>query len=149
MDKGSIGERLRRAVADPGIIEPEFVEETYRMNNSAGAQAAFTRIGRYYLERLNEDVQLEALASAGLARRLLLVWGKEDVTVAYAGALAAARRLPECTLLALEDTRHVPHLERPSVVTWALSRHLRAERLRAGPVEGGEILHGDRLEGGH
>jgi pimeloyl-ACP methyl ester carboxylesterase len=143
MDKSSIAERLRSAVADPGIIEPSFIEETYRMNTSDGAASAFARIGRYYLERLNDDVQLEPLADSGLGRRLLLIWGKEDATVAYSGAVAAARRLPECTLLALDGIRHIPHLERPSALTWALARHLRAELLPVGPVAGGEILRGN------
>ncbi len=112
------------------------------MNNSAGAAEAFVRLGRYYLDHLNDDVQLERLAESGLGRRLLLVWGKEDATVAYSGAVAAARRLPECTLFALDDTRHVPHLERSAAVTWALSRHLRLERLPEGRVPGGEVWRG-------
>jgi pyruvate dehydrogenase E2 component (dihydrolipoamide acetyltransferase) len=117
------------------------------MNNSAGAAESFARLGRYYLERINDDLQLEALAGSGLGRRLLLIWGKEDATVAYSGAVEALRRLPRCTLFALERTRHVPHLERPSAVGWALSRHFRGEPLPAGEVEGAEILNGMEAEG--
>ncbi len=142
MDRRSIAERLHRAVADSSVIDPAYIEETWRMNNSAGAAEAFVRLGRYYLDHLNDDVQLERLAESGLGRRLLLVWGKEDATVAYSGAVAAARRLPECTLFALDDTRHVPHLERSAAVTWALSRHLRLERLPEGRVPGGEVWRG-------
>jgi 2-hydroxy-6-oxonona-2,4-dienedioate hydrolase len=147
MDKGSIADRLHRAVADSSVIDPAFIEETYHMNNSTGAAQAFARIGRYYLEHINEDVQLDRLAESGLGRKLLLVWGKEDATVAYSGALAAAGRLAECTLFALEGTRHVPHLERPAAVIWALSRHLRLEPLPVGRVEGGEICRRGRLQG--
>ncbi len=147
MDRGSIAERLRRAVADPGVVDDSFIEETYLMNNSAGAAGAFARLGRYYLERLNRDVQLEALARSPLGGRLLLLWGKDDTTVAYSGALAAARHLPECTLFALEGTRHVPHLERPGAVSWALSRHLRLEPLPPDGFEGGEISRGGSLKG--
>jgi 2-hydroxy-6-oxonona-2,4-dienedioate hydrolase len=147
MDKSSIADRLHRAVADSAVIESSFIEETYRMNNSAGAAEAFARIGRYYLEHINDDVQLDRLAEAGLGRRVLLLWGKEDATVAYSGAVAAARRLAECTLFALEGTRHVPHLERPAAVRWALSRHLRLEPLPAGRVEGGEVSRPAELIG--
>jgi pyruvate dehydrogenase E2 component (dihydrolipoamide acetyltransferase) len=147
MDRSSIADRLRRAVADPGVIDASFIEETYRMNNSAGAAEAFARLGRYYLDQLNHDVQLERLAKSALGSRLLLLWGKDDATVAYSGAVAAARRLPECTLFALERTRHVPHLERPSAVSWALSRHLRLEPLPPGCIEGGEISRGGGLKG--
>ena len=117
------------------------------MNNSAGAAESFARLGRYYLDRLNQDIQLERLAKSALGRRLLLLWGKDDATVAYPGAVAAARRLPGCTLFALERTRHVPHLERPDAVTWALSRHLRLEPLPPEFVEGGEISRGGGPQG--
>jgi len=147
MDRDSIAERLRRAVADPAVIESAFIEESYRMNNSAGAAEAFARLARYYLDHLNQDVQLERLAKSGLGRRLLLLWGKDDATVAYSSAVAAARRLPECTLFALQGTRHLPHRERPGAVTWALSRHLRLEPLPLGLAEGGEVSRGAGLQG--
>jgi 2-hydroxy-6-oxonona-2,4-dienedioate hydrolase len=140
MDRASIAERLRRAVADPAAIDELFIEETFRMNNSAGAADAFAALARYYLEHINDDVQLEALIAEDLGPRLLLIWGREDVTVSYAGALAAARRIPECTLFTLDGTRHVPQLERARQVCAALMRHLRGERLPTGPTEGGEVL---------
>ncbi len=148
MDRSSIAERLRRAVADPAVIDSSFVEETYRMNNSPGAAEAFARLGRYYLDHLNHDVQLERLAASGLGRRLLLIWGREDATVAYSGAVAAARRLPGCTLFTLDGTRHVPHLERPAAVTWALARHLRLEPLPSGRTDCGETTRGGDFPGG-
>jgi pyruvate dehydrogenase E2 component (dihydrolipoamide acetyltransferase) len=147
MDRVSIADRLHRAVADSAAIDSSFIEETYRMNNSAGAAEAFARIGRYYLEHINEDVQLDRLTECGLGRKLLLLWGKDDATVAYSGAVAAARRLAGCTLYALDGTCHVPHLEQPAAVIWALSRHLRLERLPVGRIEGGEISRSGELQG--
>jgi pimeloyl-ACP methyl ester carboxylesterase len=140
MDRESIADRLRRAVADPSAIDEIFIEETFRMNNSPGAADAFAALGRYYLERINEDVQLDRLIERAQDLRLLLVWGRDDATVAYAAAAAAAKRISGCTLLTLDDTRHVPQLERPALVRWALSRHVRGEALAAGPVEGGEVF---------
>lgn len=141
MDRESIAARLGRAVANPDAIEEAFIEETYRMNNSPGAAAAFASLGRYYLDRINEDLQLERLIEAASRLRLLLIWGKDDVTVAYSGAAAAAKRLAGCTLLSLNATRHVPQLEHPHEVHWALSRHLRGESLPDGPIPGGDIVH--------
>jgi pyruvate dehydrogenase E2 component (dihydrolipoamide acetyltransferase) len=140
MDRQSIADRLRRAVENPQAIAETFIEQTYRMNNSAGAAQAFAALGRYYLERINDDLQLEGLIARGAGPGLMLIWGKADATVAYAGAAAAAGRIPGCTLVALEDTRHVPQLERPASVRWALARRLRGERLRSGPIDGGEIF---------
>lgn len=139
MDRESIATRLRRAVADQNTIEECFIEETYRMNNSAGAAESFAALGRYYLARINDDVQLDRLIERAPKPRLLLIWGRDDVTVAYAGAAAAAARIPGCTLLALHSTRHVPQLERPAEVRWALSRHLSEEPLNE--FAGGEVFH--------
>jgi hypothetical protein len=55
--------------------------------------------------------------------------------------------LAGCTLFALERTRHVPHLERPDAVSWALSRHLRLEPLPPDCIVGGEISRGGGLKG--
>jgi 2-hydroxy-6-oxonona-2,4-dienedioate hydrolase len=139
MDRQSIAERLRRAVGNPEAITEVFIEQTYRMNNSAGARQAFAALGRYYLERINEDLQLDRLIARGASLSLTLIWGKADVTVSYAGALAAAKRIPGCTLVALDDVRHVPQLERPESVRFVLSCRLRGEELEQGPIEGGEI----------
>jgi pimeloyl-ACP methyl ester carboxylesterase len=139
MDRASVAERLHRAVGDPLAIEEAFVEETFRMNNSPGAAEAFAALGRYYLEDINQDLQLDALIEHARELSLLLVWGCDDVTVSYTGARAAAARIPGATLLSLRGVRHVPQLERPESVCWALSRHLAGEALPAGPIDGGEV----------
>ncbi len=143
MDRNSIADRLRRAVADPRVIDEMFIEETFRMNNSAGAAESFEALGRYYREQINEDLQLDPLIARAAQLRLLLIWGRDDVTVSYAGAAAAARRIAGCTLFTLDATRHVPQLERPAHVRWALSRHIRGEHLPEGPREGAEVFRAD------
>ncbi|HMK84897.1 MAG TPA: alpha/beta fold hydrolase, partial [Steroidobacteraceae bacterium] len=140
MDRESIADRLRRAVAEPAVIDENFIEQTFRMNNSPGAGEAFAALGRYYLERINDDMQLEPLIAVARSWPLLLIWGREDATVPYADAAAAAKRIPGCALFALDRTRHVPQLERPELVRGILSRQLRGEPLPAGPIEGGEIV---------
>jgi 2-hydroxy-6-oxonona-2,4-dienedioate hydrolase len=123
MDRDSVAGRLRRAVADPDVIEEHFIEEAFRMNNSPGAAAAFEALGNYYLEHINDDVQLEHLAAGAGRYRVLLIWGREDVIVPYATACTAAQRIPGSTLVTLDAVRHIPHLERPWAVNDALLRH--------------------------
>jgi len=123
MDRKSIVERLRRGVFDPACVTDAYAEETWRMNNSPGADAAFAAIGRYYLGGINDDVQLERLRALEDRFPLLLLWGKDDVTVAYEHAVAAARSLPHARLLSLDQTCHIPHIERPQAVVDALAAH--------------------------
>ncbi len=140
MDRRSIEERLRRAVADPAVIGERFIEEVFRMNNSAGAAEGFAALGRYYLEGLNEDLPLDGLIARARDLRMLLIWGRDDATVPYAGAAAAARRIPGSILLSLSHTRHVPQLERPAAVRWALSQHFRGADLSPHCLEDADIL---------
>ena len=139
MDRNSVAARLRAALSDPGLVEDARVEQTFRMNNSPGAADAFSAIGSYYLAGLNEDIQIEQLVALRRSWPVLLIWGRQDTIVPYEQAVAASFRIPGCTLLALDATRHVPHIERPIIVCWALTRHLSGQGLSSGPVEGGEV----------
>jgi pimeloyl-ACP methyl ester carboxylesterase len=139
MDRHSVAERLRRAVTDPAVIDEVFIEEAFRMNNSEGARDSFAALARYYLEQINEDMQLARLIELGARCRLLLIWGREDRIAAYGEACEAAKRIAGCTLLSLNGIGHIPHRERPGAVCWALSHHLAERPLPAGPIEAGEI----------
>lgn len=128
MDRASIASRLRQAVHDPSVIDAALIESAYRMNNSPGAAEAFTALGRYYLESLNADVQLERLSALGTRTRVLLLWGAEDHIVPLEQARAAAARLGASALLVLEGVGHIPQLERPDAVARALADHVRPVR---------------------
>jgi pimeloyl-ACP methyl ester carboxylesterase len=93
------------------------------MNNSHGAAESFAAIARYYRTGINDDMQVERLAGLNGRLPLLLIWGRQDVTVRYDGAVEALPRLPGCTLLALDETKHIPHIERPDRVIRALAAH--------------------------
>lgn len=121
MDRESVASRLRQAVEDPGVVDETLIEEGYRMNNSPGAAAAFAALARYYLERLNGDLQLERLAARAASWPVLLIWGAEDRIVPSTQARAAAARIPASTLLLLAGAGHIPHLERPEAVTAGLA----------------------------
>ncbi|HLW23207.1 MAG TPA: alpha/beta fold hydrolase [Steroidobacteraceae bacterium] len=121
MDRSSVASRLRNAVLDPRIIEEALIEEGFRMNNSPGAADAFAALGRYYLGRINEDVQLERLAARAAPWPLLLLWGAADSIVPADAARNAAARIPGSTLRLLEGAGHIPHLECPGQVVTALA----------------------------
>ena len=139
MDRVSVAGRLRAAVFDPRVVDETMVEEAFRMNNSPGATAAFARLGDYYRSGINDDMQIERLATVERDWMLLLIWGCEDTIVPLAHAFDAGRRIPDCTLLALEATKHIPHVERPSIVCWALTQQLSGLRLPEGPVDAGQV----------
>jgi pimeloyl-ACP methyl ester carboxylesterase len=120
MEREAVAERLRHAVAAPAAIPEALIEECFHMNNSPGAAAAFAAIGRYYLGRINEDLQLDRLASRAPAFPVRLLWGVEDTVVPLATARAAAARIPACTLHLIEAAGHIPHWERPLEVVRAL-----------------------------
>lgn len=126
MDRASVAERLRVGVHDPALVSDAYAEETWRMNNSAGAAESFSAIGRYYLSTINDDLQAGKLAALGGRLPLLLIWGEDDVTVSYQDARAAAAGLPQARFEALPRTRHIPHVERPDDVARLLSQHLSA-----------------------
>ena len=111
MDRQSIPDRLRRVVENPQAISETFIEQTYRMSNSAGAAEAFAALGRYYLEHINDDLQLEGLIARDAGPGLMLIWGKADATVAYAGAAARAAR--ECSLGAVAPLARRAAAKRP------------------------------------
>jgi len=139
MGREAIAQRLRASVSSPSVIDEASVEEVYRMNNSAGAAAAFGAIGRYYTHGINEDVQLDRLAEFGRGRPVLLVWGSDDMIVPHVVAERAAVRIPGSTLVSVVGARHIPHLERPAVVCWALAEHFAGRTVPAGARDDAQV----------
>lgn len=52
---------------------------------------------------------------AALQKQVLLIWGKEDKTVTFDFSDSLRQKLP-LDFLPVEDARHLPHLEKPSLV---------------------------------
>ena len=104
-------EDFQKLVENPQAISETFIEQTYRLSNSAGAAEAFAALGRYYLEHINDDLQLEGLIARDAGPGLMLIWGKADATVAYAGAAARAAR--ECSLGAVAPLARRAAAKRP------------------------------------
>lgn len=51
----------------------------------------------------------------GLKKKVLLIWGKEDITVPFHFS-DSVRRLVTVDFFPVEDARHLPHLEKPGLV---------------------------------
>jgi 2-hydroxy-6-oxonona-2,4-dienedioate hydrolase len=106
--------KLRFVLGDAGLVTPDWVEEEWRINTSAGAAQAFDLLARYFVEP-------GGIVSHGVGDRLaelrgripvLLVWGKADQVVPVAVGEQAAARLPGARLATISDVGHLPYLER-------------------------------------
>jgi pimeloyl-ACP methyl ester carboxylesterase len=124
MSREGTRSRLQRGVFDPDLFSEAYFEETFRMNNSAGAASSFAAISRYYAGSINDDVQLDALAAVSARVPTLLLWGKDDPTVTYDVALQAIERLPGATLVGIEGTKHMPQIERPNISARHIARQV-------------------------
>ena len=105
--------KLARAHADPSLVTDEWVEEEFRINNSAGARETFERLGAYIAERLDDDCVGAAVASLAQRMPILLVWGEQDRSVPISVAAAAHAVLPSARLVVIRDAGHAPYFERP------------------------------------
>ncbi|MBV8167782.1 MAG: alpha/beta fold hydrolase [Alphaproteobacteria bacterium] len=128
MSRDAVRARLHRGVFAPTVFTEDYIEETWRMNNSAGAAASFGAISRYYAGSINDDVQLDGLARLGADLPVLLLWGRDDPTVTYDVGEQALARIPGATLIGIADTKHMPQIERPRLSARVIAQHL-AKRL--------------------
>lgn len=113
MTREAIAARYARSVFDPSLFDAAYIEETYWVNNSPGAAEAWRAIAAYYRGSINDDLQTPALAALEGRLPILLLWGRDDPTVAYRAGLEAVRAIPGSRLAGIADTKHMPQLERP------------------------------------
>lgn len=126
MSREALARRFAFAVSDPSIFDRDYLEESWRVNNSPGAAEAFAAIGRYYLDGINDDVQTARLAALQGRLPILLLWGRDDATVTYDVAEEALAAIPGSTLATLAETKHIPHLEQPEHVAAVLAAQFAA-----------------------
>jgi pimeloyl-ACP methyl ester carboxylesterase len=98
--------KLARVIFDPALVTQDFVDEEFRINNSAGAKESFATLGSYIGQKLDDDVVGEALAKLTPALPTLLLWGAEDKTVPLSVGEAAAALLPGARLVVLQKAAH-------------------------------------------
>lgn len=109
----SIEHRLRNLVFDPALVTGAWVEEEFRVNNSPGAVEAFTALGAYFGERVDDDLVGERLAALPGRPPMLLVWGEGDRQIPPEMGRAAQELLPGTPLVLIEKAAHSLYLEQP------------------------------------
>lgn len=106
--------KLGRVIFDPALVTREFIDEEFRINNSAGSKESFATLGRYIGQKLDDDVVGDQLAKLSPGLPTLLLWGAEGKTVSLAVGEQAARLLPGSRLVVLHKAAHSPYYERPA-----------------------------------
>jgi len=104
--------KLSRVIFDPALVTQDFIDEEFRINNSAGAKESFATLGRYIGEKLDDDLVGERLAELSPPLPTLLLWGAENKTVPLAVGESASRLLPGSRLVVLQRAAHTLYYER-------------------------------------
>jgi len=104
--------KLGRVIFDPALVTQDFIDEEFRINNSAGSRESFATLGRYIGHKLDDDVVGDRLARLTPGLPTLLLWGAEDKTVPLAVGEQAARLLLGSRLVVLHKAAHTAYYER-------------------------------------
>jgi pyruvate dehydrogenase E2 component (dihydrolipoamide acetyltransferase) len=124
-------EALSLLVHDPGMVSRFMVEEVLRYKRLDGVAAALTAIAAAWFPHGRQAVDLGARITA-LPLPVQIIWGRADriVPVAHTDALSA--RLP---VHVLDETGHLPHLEKPGDVNRLLGAFIAGETGPRGPQQ--------------
>ena len=113
-------EVLGLLVHDPALVSRTMVEDVLRYKRLDGVPATLARIAEEWFPHgqqragLGEDV-------AALKMPVQIIWGREDRIIPVAHAEALAARLP---VHIIEQTGHLPHMERAGDVNRLLKRFI-------------------------
>ncbi|HMD63174.1 MAG TPA: acetoin dehydrogenase dihydrolipoyllysine-residue acetyltransferase subunit [Stellaceae bacterium] len=111
-------EVLGLLVHDPALVSRTMVEDVLRYKRLDGVAAALTRIAEEWFPGGRQRVRLgDAVAALRLPAQI--IWGREDRIIPVAHAEALAPRLP---VHILEQTGHLPHMERAGEVNRLIKR---------------------------
>ena len=111
-------EVLGLLVHDPALVSRTMVEDVLRYKRLDGVAAALTRIAEEWFPGGRQRVRLgDAVAALRLPAQI--IWGREDRIIPVAHAEALAPRLP---VHILEQTGHLPHMERAGEVSRLIKR---------------------------
>jgi pimeloyl-ACP methyl ester carboxylesterase len=127
-------ERLRHIVISPIIrhptrVAPDLLSEIMQGSGKPGYIDALDALTSYdFRDRIGE-----------ISAPTLIVWGHDDVLVPVKDADEFERLIPKSKRLVMEDTGHVPMLERPQHFNDCLIEFLSAER----PLSGSDSSIGD------
>jgi pimeloyl-ACP methyl ester carboxylesterase len=126
---------LALCTVDRHRINPEtreaHIELTEWRQNLEDPYQAFVEASRSLVGWLREDGPLPRYIEK-VAAPTLLVHGDRDQVVSPRAARAVAAQRPDWTFRMLEDTGHIPQMERPDVFLDVVTGWLRTERSTAG-----------------
>jgi 2-hydroxy-6-oxonona-2,4-dienedioate hydrolase len=115
MSLAAMRNRLLRVFKDPKFVTDELVREDVAINTSPGATACLNAFTDYMVERFNDDLVLDGLATLAGRLSVLLLWGEEDASVPVEIARAARASLPRAKLAIIGGVNHTPYIERPDL----------------------------------
>jgi pimeloyl-ACP methyl ester carboxylesterase len=116
---GFIESTLDQSVYDPRSVSPEVRARAIELSQDPALTRAFARV---YSGAMQEMLHMRALHRffATWSGPTLLVWGKDDRYVPFAGLAHARTVYPQARILAIEHCGHCPAIEYPELVTRAL-----------------------------
>jgi pyruvate dehydrogenase E2 component (dihydrolipoamide acetyltransferase) len=111
-------EALKLLVHDPAIVSRTMVEDVLRYKRLDGVAAALATIAAAWFAGGRQSIDLtERLPSLKLP--VQIIWGREDRIIPVSHGAAFSDRLP---IHVLNDTGHLPHMERAGEVNRLLKR---------------------------
>ena len=110
---------LDQSVYDPASIGRAFRERAYELSRDPALTRAFARI---YAGAMQEFIHMRALhrTFAAWCGPSVLIWGKQDRYVPFAGLAQARAVYPQAAVLAIDRCGHCPAVEYPELVARAL-----------------------------
>ncbi len=126
LDREHIAMKLRVVLKNHALVTDEFIEEEWRINNSAGAHEGFAMLVAYWREALPNDVIGDRLAAMKHTLPIRLIWGSEDRSSPPAMGHAAAALLTDGRLHMVPGAGHAPYLDAPEAFNAVLHPFLEA-----------------------
>lgn len=109
----AIDAKLRFVLANAALVSDAWVEEEWRINNSAGAAESFSALGQYFYDHINRDAVVERLRPLMSSIPMQLFWGALDKAVPVEVGKAAAQLLGGLPLHLIAGAGHAPYFEAP------------------------------------
>jgi len=110
--RAGIAGKLDRLLVDKTLITDGWIDEEFRINNSPGADQAFTALADYFRTGISADTVADSLRELVHEIPTLLVWGADDVMIPAGLAEPAQAALGgKVPLFMIPRTGHAPYLE--------------------------------------
>ncbi len=121
---------IRPLVHDPSVLDDNLIDFHHYVRSLPGVQEAFMRILRTFcsLGGTNRDVLLPFMSALGnIKAPTLIVWGRHDRCFPVEHAYYGHERIEDSLLYIVEQSGHLPNLERPYVFNRVVNEFLGTE----------------------